>query len=174
MRYSRLVILICLIGSVIAWAVFIVPKYFQYQEIQKKLLNQQSFLDNQTQYFSKIAEIENRLQQSAEAMNKIDSAIPNGTNFSTLVTFFENTGKETGVIIKTVTIGNQTLKSGQERLKENSLYLSLVGTYSAFKNFLYKLENSARLFEVDEISFANTQPGTDFFNYNLKVRTYSY
>ena len=127
-----------------------------------------------SKYFSKLAKIENQLQQSAEIIGKIDSAIPNGIDFSALVTFFEKTGKETGVIIKTVNIGNQTIKTGQERLKENSFFISLVGTYAAFKNFLYKLENSSRLFEVDEITFSNSKTGTDFFNYNLKLRAYSY
>jgi Tfp pilus assembly protein PilO len=174
MRYSRLIILICLVVSIIAWAVFIVPKYFQWQEGQKKLASQQSYLDNQTQYFSKISEIENKLQQSADVIGKIDSAIPNGIDFSTLVTFFEKTGKETGVIIKSINMGNQTIKAGQERLKENSFFISIVGTYAAFKNFLYKLENSARLFEVDEITFSNAKTGTDFFNYSLKLRAYSY
>ncbi len=174
MRYSRLIIFICFLACIISWAAFIVPKYFEYQEIGRKIIVQQSFLENQTQYYQQLKEIYDKLSQSPDAVLKVDTMIPTEIDYASLVNFFNIAGQETGVLVQSVNVGNQGKMAGQDRIKENNLFITLIGTYASFKNFLYKIENSSRLFEIDEISFSSAKAGTDFFNYNLKIRTYSY
>ncbi|MDD5221270.1 MAG: type 4a pilus biogenesis protein PilO [Candidatus Pacebacteria bacterium] len=174
MRYSRLLILICLLACIVSWAAFIIPSYLEYQEIGRKLIVQKSFLDNQTLYYQKLKEIYDRLSQSPDAVLKVDTMIPNEMDYAALVNFLNIAGQETGVLIQSVSVGTQGKMAGQDRIKENNLFVTIMGTYASFKNFLYKIENSSRLFEIDEINFSSVKAGTDFFNYNLKVRTYSY
>ena len=114
------------------------------------------------------------MSQSPDAVLKVDTMIPNEMDYAALVNFLNIAGQETGVLIQSISIGTQGKMAGQDRIKENNFFVTLIGTYASFKNFLYKIENSSRLFEIDEINFSSVKTGTDFFNYNLKVRTYSY
>ncbi len=48
---------------------------------------------------------------------------------------------------------------------------STAGSYGSFLNFLDNLSHSLRLLDVEEISFQSV-PGKDFYQYNVKVKTY--
>ena len=174
MRYSRFIILVCIVGSIIILVVFLSPKYFSYKKIVPKITANKIFLENRTLYFQKLTDIAHRLSQESDAVNKIDSIMSEKVNFSSVVNFLDQIGGETGVIVKNINIGNSGTMAGQERIKMNNFSLTVSGSYPAFKNFLDKLENSARLFEVGGFSFSSPSKDTDFFNYNLQLKVYSY
>lgn len=48
---------------------------------------------------------------------------------------------------------------------------STAGSYNSFLTFLNNLSHSLRLLDVEEISFQSV-PGKDFYQYNLKIKTY--
>jgi Tfp pilus assembly protein PilO len=174
MKYPRAIILLCFLAAIVILAVFLVPTYYNLKNIQQKVAVKKTFLDNQNEYYRKLTEIAQKLSQETEVIQKIDTAIPNKIDFSSIVNFLDQTGQETGIIVQSVGAGNQGKKTGQERIRENNFSIILAGTYPAFKNFLYKLENSSRLFEIEDISFSSQRSGSDFFNYNIRLKVSSY
>ena len=59
-------------------------------------------------------------------------------------------------------------------IKETRINFLLVGSYPDFKNFLFILEKSARLIDVENISFALPKEKEGLFNFNITIKVYSY
>ena len=68
------------------------------------------------------------------------------------------------------------------QLQEVSIKCSLSGSYPGFKNFLSALQKSARLFEVESISFSSAQEkeekkekeAEEMLDFDLEIKAYSY
>jgi Tfp pilus assembly protein PilO len=58
--------------------------------------------------------------------------------------------------------------------KEYRFSLELSGSYPAFKNFLAILEKSAKIIEVENISFSSPAKDDSAFSFNVAVKFYSY
>lgn len=177
MKYPKIIILICLFSALFIGLVFVWPKYQDYIKAKHNLANKKEFLENNNQYFQKINEIFLQLEKDKELVAKVVSAIPTGPDYDKIIGYFEKTTAENGLIISKISISEpKEFKEIKEikKIKEIKIIINIVGTYASFKNFLSKLEKSSRLFEVEEIYFIAPQKGSNLFNFELKLRVYSY
>lgn len=177
MKHPKIIILICLFSALFVGLVFVWPKYQEYIKTRHNLANKEEFLKNNSQYFKKIREMFSRLEQDKELAAKVVAAIPSLPDYDKLIGYFEKTTAENGLIISKINISEpKEFKEIEEikKIKEIKIFLNLVGTYASFNNFLSKIEKSARLFEVEEISFTAPQKGLNLFSFEVKLRVYSY
>ncbi|OGZ63770.1 MAG: hypothetical protein A3A98_00565 [Candidatus Staskawiczbacteria bacterium RIFCSPLOWO2_01_FULL_40_39] len=167
---------------------FVWPKYQESIVLQKKLAEKQAEYNNKAMYYVKILDAMNEINSRKEVIGKISSALPSDVAFAPLVYFLQKKSSEAGLIIKSIKFSevskknpNQTLDgSGIKVIKFN---MNILGNYQGLKNFLLLLERSARLFEVDSISFnalqaqqglsqSNNQSQT--YNFSLDLQTHTY
>lgn len=173
MRYPRFIILISLIGTIIVGGGFAFPKYKVYLKEAQNLANLKLFLENQTQYYKEIEETFRKLETKREKIDKVNAMLPNQTDTSALVNYFNETTRANGLFLKSLLISPPTPLKGKERIQQYKIGLRLKGTYPGFKSFIRTIEKSARLFEVEQIFFL-TDKAKEISEFELYLKVYSF
>jgi len=170
---NRTIIAIILLGATAIASLFVVkPKYQEYAQKKAELEARQVELSYHQQHFSVLKDTEARLKQSQEAFAKIDNSLP---SFFSLPAFYANMLKltsQSGMVVDQ--ISHTGTINPQERLKKQSFSLSVSGTFASFNNFLNVIEKSAKIFEVDGMSFTYPEEEGEVISFSLNMHTFSY
>lgn len=170
----QLIIGISLIVALILIVVLIWPKYQELSIFEKQIEGKKTELELETTYFAHLQQVSQELKQYENQLSKIDSALPQTSFLPDLLNFIQKAASQSGLLLKEISPVKTTQISSEEtaQIKEVKLSLSLVGDYFSFKNFLSALETSARLIEVENISFSSPKEGP--FTFDLIIKVYSY
>lgn len=181
---KQIVIFISLL-TILSLGIFLIwPKYQTLKEIQLKVSEKKTELQYKEEYFANLEKISQELEKYKEELAKINSALPEDPSLPTLYNFLEKASSQNGLILKK--IGDfsiaplvppqetTTQEAASGEIKEIRLGFEVAGSYSALKNFLATLEKSARLIEVEVISFSSPKAGENLFSFELTIKTYSY
>ena len=176
---SRSILIICLLIILAAGIVFVLwPKLQDFGELRVQVLTKEKELEYKKEYFNKLNQILEKLKtEYAESVAKIDSAFPSDPSMPSLLKFLQSKASENGLILQEIKLGKSGLLKGDARIRENEAVVSLIGSYPALKNFLFVIEQSARLIEVQSLSFPREKEITtqsEILNFDLAVKTYSY
>lgn len=169
----------------------VAPKYRQFSDLRQKISEKQATYDAKFAYYSEIANIYEKIMAKKDIVDKIDTAIPSSPAFAPLVYLFQKKSVENGLIARGLFLTRVSNADPESNIKEIVFSLDLLGGYQAFKSFLSSLEKSARLFEINSISFSSSartlEPLTPLKNKNptqpqilqtypfkLEITTYSY
>jgi Tfp pilus assembly protein PilO len=170
---KTLIIPICIISSIALGMGVISPKYNDYKlklsEVEAKNIE----VENLKSYYKELDEISNQLEKYSGEMSKIDLALPSEIFAPVLFDFFRNKAAESGLILDVPNSITSSPSKIDPVLQEHSATLFVTGSYSSIKNFLEVLENSARFFEVENISLGSDNKDS-VFSANLTVKFYSY
>jgi len=167
------IIFICLFLSICLWLGSASPKYEQIKELRLEKRSKEAELLSKKEYLSQLKQVYSELQKHKASLSKIDTALSPDPCLSSIFNFLQKISSENGLVIKNINFRVNPLKERKE-IKEIKINLSLAGSYSAFKNFLSKLESNSRLFVVDNISFSSPPEKDLPFHFNLIIETYSY
>lgn len=149
----------------------IFPNYQNLTFLKKEISQKEADLSAQEKYFQDIQNITEELKKYETAISKIDSALPAGLFLPELLNLIQVKASQSGLALKG--IGPAAIvPAGEKGLKEIKVDLILIGNYSDFKNFLSILEKSARLIEIENISFSSLAEGPLTFNLTIKVYSY--
>jgi len=151
-----ILIVLLIIASVILTYVFVIPSYKEFKKNQEELSYKKAEYIAKRDYYADITTLHYALQSRKEDIEKIDDALPTGSNFGQLVYYFQKQAADSGLIMKGFFISQSSLANAKKSGGEISLSINLMGFYSALENFLAKLESSSRLFEVAGISFGSS------------------
>jgi len=173
MKYPRFIILVALLGAIIIGLVFTFPKYKDYLQVAQKLANQKTFLENQAQYYKEIEETFKKLEAKRETVDKITSMLPKKLDSASLINYFNAASQKHGLLLQDILITSGDSFPKIERIQRHQITLKLSGTYSSLKNFLVSLEKSARLFEVDQITFSAPEE-KEIYDFEIQLTVYSY
>lgn len=167
-------IAICLFITLVLVIVLVFPKYQDFKFLQKEISQKETELQYNKEYFLNLSNLSEELKKYSDNLSKIDFALPSGPSIPILFDFLQKTSSQNGLILKR--IGEVTTIPFKEKItvKEYQLALSLSGSYSSFKSFLSSLEKSARLIEVESISFASPKSKEEPFSFSLKIKFHSY
>jgi len=178
--------------AVILLAFFVIlPKYEELNSKNLQVEEKKSDLKKINDYFEDLSFQNEELEKYELEIAKIDSALPANPSMPSVFYFIQNTAEENGISLTAIDMGYSRIKEGTEELesldiKENRFSVSVVGSYSFFKDFLSVLEKSSRLIETEEIYFSyfekaktTTEPITfspseDVFSFDLEMKVYSY
>jgi len=195
-------IAICLFIVLLLIFFLVMPEYNTFKDLRFELGKKRAEYNAEYEYFSEIARLYKEIQSRKEALEKIDDALPGGSNFGNLVYYFQNQASADGLIIKSLSLskssspntsksspssGSDSDKAYQQQINMSDIAfsLNLMGSYSALENFMVSLEKSARLFEIKTISFGSqsaqqsSEAESQFqmeetYKFNLEVATHSY
>jgi len=173
--------LILLIAFFLIW-----PKYQELKGIEAEIKVKKTELQYSEEYFSKLNQVSQRLKGYEAQLAKIDFALPSDASLSllSLMNFLQEASFQNGLVFKE--FGSYSIASPKPaattpgspetelpaKIKEIRLNFEVSGLYSALKNFLIALEKSAKIIEVESISFSFEEG--EIFSFALNIRTYSY
>ncbi len=171
---------------------FVMPEYRDFRSSQADLGKIEAEYNGKFAYYSEISKAFRDLQDHKESVDKIDSALPKNPPIADIVYFLQEKSREKGLIIRDLFLSKFSNSDSEGGIKEIVFSLNLAGTYSSLKSFLYSIEDSARLFEVNNISFGSsvsqessgttatgTQRPSQFqveqtYSFQLEIKTHSY
>lgn len=167
---------------------FVVPKYYEFRDFQVKLATVEAEYNGKFAYYAEVSKIFRELEDNKEIIGKVVNAIPLKPQLADLIYFFQQKGTESGLIVKNIFLTRISPVTSESSIKEIVFSLDLLGNYQSFKNFLYLMESSSRLFEISNVSFGSqatskllsSQNQTQIpkeqqlYSFKLEVKTYSY
>ncbi|KKP42230.1 MAG: hypothetical protein UR31_C0017G0009 [Parcubacteria group bacterium GW2011_GWA2_33_14] len=181
------IILIVIIAILIF--LFVLPKYQESRALQITLVEKQAEYNGKSVYYAKISDLLLGIENRKDELEKINSSLPPDLFISPLIYFFEKKGSENGLIVKSIVFSelspislekNSSLNT-KKGVRNITFTIDILGNYQGLKNFLYSLERSSRLFQVNTISFASTESlgskkssQLPAYNFKLEVTTHSY
>lgn len=173
----------------------VVPNYTQSSVLQKRVDQKTQELAEKQAYFSRIKEIADNLTQYQEFLDKIEKALPQEVSLASLLSFFQTKALSSGLIMENISPIQETKQAPQaktgeggegetaeepeEKIKETRFRLAVTGPFASLNDFLYALEKSSRLIEVESIYFKEGKLGGEeggpiTFDFDLVVKVYSY
>jgi len=168
---SRIHLIIIFILLAVFIGFFLInPKYQEMLAIRSEIGGVEISIEQGEAYYLNLRKTSEKLEQYQDQLSLIDSAFPEKVYLPHLYNFLKETCAENGLVFQG--ISSSFGSSKESRIQEISINLSVIGTYSFFKDFLSSLESSVRFFSVETISFSG---GTEEpFNFNLNIKTQSY
>jgi Tfp pilus assembly protein PilO len=154
-----------IVAALTVGGVLVLPKYQSLNTINKEIESREIELQSKVDYFTHIKGLESQLQEYEEPLAKINSALPNDPLLPSTFNYLQVTASQTGLIIEEVLVGSayafgsqaQTRTSSvpavESDIKATDISVSLSGSYQSLKSFISEIEKSARLIEIQKISF---------------------
>jgi Tfp pilus assembly protein PilO len=178
--YRPLVILLGLFLALLLVIGFSLPKYQNLKLLKLKVKAKEIEFQAERKYFSEIAESKEKLKKFEEELSKINSAIPPEPSLPSLGNFLQIAASQNGLILKKIMPSpssrpkEEFIKKGfSPGIKETGLNLTVSGDYPSFKHFLSNLEKTARMIEIESISFSSSEKEAPI-DFNLRIKVYSY
>ncbi len=176
-------IVIIFVVTLLVAILFAVPKYQESSSLENKLAQNQAKYDADANYYAKIASLAKDIEDKKDLLEKINIALPANSSLAPLVYFFQKKGAESGLVVKSVVMAKNSSSGDNKEIKDIIFTLNVLGNYQGLKKFLTSLDSSARLFEVNAISFKAPISSQDVsksknqqqsYDFQLEVETHSY
>jgi len=152
--------------------VLVLPKYENFNIKKQEIFAKENELKSQEDYFQKVQKISEEIKNYQDSILKIESALPQSRSVPELLNFFQKIASQSGLSMNKVDLAF-VASDFEEEVMTTEINISLKGDYSGFKNFLSVAEKSARLIEIEDVSFGYSEKGA-IFDFDLKIRVYSY
>ena len=149
----------------------VLPKYQDLALLKNRVAQKKAEFESMERYFANLTEVAEKLKSYQDKIDKIDSALPDKISLPDFLNFVQKVSSESGLSFKEIE-SFMTKERKEEKIEETNIVLILTGYYPDLKNFLSVLENSARLIEVEGVSFANGKDGV--FDFRVSTKIYSY
>ena len=170
-----IITIVCFLGVIIFSVMVLWPRFQDMEEIRESVMGVKQTLEQREVHFLKAKKDRDRLEGYQEQLAKIRFALPDDVELSALTffRFLQKTTIETGLILTEV--GAFAISSPEERpeIQKTQFDFQVKGPYTAFKTFLVRLEKSARIIKVEEISFSAPDEG-GLFTFDIRIRVHSY
>jgi len=150
-------IIITVIALVLLF-LFLIPQYQQAAALQQSLLQKQQEYYSDSAYNTKLSQTIQKINDQKDNLAKIDDALPSDFALAPMVYFFQKNASDNGLALMSTSLNQISPASENSQVKIVTFSLSLSGTYEHFKKFLGSMDNSARLFDVNSITFASSAP----------------
>ncbi|MFH1894360.1 MAG: type 4a pilus biogenesis protein PilO [Patescibacteria group bacterium] len=171
---KTIIVAVSFIAAIALMFFLVLPKYESLKsKITEKEIKEVNF-KNRNDYYKKVSEISNELKKYSQELEKIDFALPREIFLPAIYGFFQERASESGLILIDERFDSSSVPKESLAKKEYHFDLELSGSYAAFKNFLAVLEKSARIIEVENISFSSPEKSKSVFSFNMSVKFYSY
>lgn len=153
---------------------FVWPRYQDLVILEKMIEEKRMEIATKDQNIENLKKTKETLIKNYQAqLAKVNSALPSDPNLATLLDFFQKVSSQQGLVLVEISPFLSRSSEEIEGLKETEFSLILSGDYSSLKNFLSAVEKSARLIEVEKISFLNPEKEGSL-DIELKIKVHSY
>ena len=168
-------IIVCFLTAIIFGAMVSWPRFQDIERVRENIINTKQTLEQRQAHFLKVKKYRDMLEGYQEQLAKITSALPDDAelNLPSLFRFLQRTSAETGLIL--TEIGSFTISPLEQKpeIKKTQFGFQVKGPYAAFKTFLIRLERSARIIKVEDVSFSSPDEG-ELFTFDITIKVHSY
>ena len=197
MNKKNIISLISFIISLILIFVFVFPLFSSARAIYSDLTQKRQEIEKLKELSSKIGKIEQDYDSISEAIEKVLLALPEEKDLPQLLVQFEKIAVNNGLLLESIEFGEiskkeesdfirsiedyETLNQSKKMLStfpNSSVLLKVVGSYSAFKNYISALEKNVRSMDIYSIQFSNDSKmrslfsDSGIFEFNLGINVY--
>jgi len=176
-----IIIAICSIGGIIFGGNILLPKYQDFQDLNKEIKGKERVLQYKEEYYRNLQAVETDIRKYEPELAKIDIALPDDPSIPSLFDFLQRSCSQSGLVINSMGSFSIAASSRYTGLQDVSLSLGVSGPYESLKNLLNVLEKTSRLMDVESISFSpladeqgSKSQSKDLFGYQLAIKVYSY
>lgn len=184
-------IAVCFFLSFVLAAGVIWPRYQSFIVVQGKARDIRAELQFREEYLEKLGNVSEQLKKYKEPLSKINSALPDDLLLPTLFDLIESQAAQTGLTLKKINVKETVLAFEEDipeevffeeympeedvlKLQKTKILLNVLGSYDSFKDFIFVMENSARLIKIENISFDSPKEKEDPFAFNIEIKIHSY
>lgn len=120
---------------------------------------------------------EERNQFSPDDLDRLHKALPDNVDNVKLINDLNGIAERYNMTVRNARVVFETNSSGDIVVDENlhgvvSVQFSVSGPYQTFLSFLRKLEQSLRIVDITNISFSSSSTDSDFYEYQISLKTY--
>lgn len=155
-------------GALIFSIFFTFPKYQEITNLRGQIEEKRIAFQYQEEYLQNLRDLGKKLEDYKEPLEKVKSALPEEPDIPSLFNFLQKAASENGLILEGTDTFSVIPPKTEEELGEVQVAFSVSGLYPSFKNFLNTLEKSARLIELETVSFSSLKEG-DIFHFSLNI-----
>jgi Tfp pilus assembly protein PilO len=189
MKIDRPITIALIFFAVLLLVFFLVmPEYNKFKSLETELGEKTAEFNAEYDYYQAIGVTYQKILARADDIKKVDNALPEEPDLGKLIYFLQNVATGNGMMIKNLVLSKMTPSNAQgdsSNVRDVVFSISLVGDYSSLENFMVSLENSARVFEITNISFGSSVQATfgsdqsqfqtrQTNDFNLQIKTHSY
>ncbi len=163
---------------------FVLPQYQRSNALDAILFQKQVDYNSESAYYANIANLTSSVQSRQDALGKINSALPAPFSIAPLIYFFKKEGDASGLVVQSVVFSQIQPYAIGSQINTVDFKVNLLGNYQGLKNFLAALDDSARLFEVNSLTFTASGNGAaaikqvkdqqQTYNFTLEIQTNTY
>jgi len=149
------------------------PRYQELKFLEQRNEQKRAEIRGREEYLQELKKAEETLKDYETQISKIDSVLPSEPGLEILFNFLQKASSQSGLVLTDIKPSGPQAAPNLEGLKETAVSLAVSGSYSSLKNFISVLEKTARLIEVESISFSSIEKeGPQKFD--LRIKVYSY
>jgi Tfp pilus assembly protein PilO len=172
---NKLIIISGILAAILLSGLLLVlPKYQNLQVVNFNVQQRQAELQSKEGYFALLREASSTLAQYQEPLSKIASALPDDSSVPSLLSFLQSTAVQTGLLLERIDLGEIISSEDTNIPKEIHVAIQLKGSYQSMKDFISAVENSARLVDVEKLSFEAPTDEEESSTIRINVKASSY
>jgi len=155
------------LGIFLTW-----PKYQDFQQLSFELQEREQEFENREIYFSDLIKVKTDLGKLRESFSKVEAALPLDPQLPVLYDFLQTAASFSGMSVRSISV---SVESGAQALLMRTIpvTLELVGSYSALKELISRLNFASRMVLVQSLNISLGQE-PERFSITLQLHTYSY
>lgn len=180
------IIIIILVLAFIGIIVFLdIPEIQGVLDLRKKANNQKIIFLEKQELMAKIDRLKEDYQKNEDNLKRVDHILPSGKDEPNLIVQLEALALAGGLVLDHIELFSaqeQTVSKAQKArivteeqskdYKVLTISLKLIGDYPALKAFLKAAEENIRLMDVQSINFSRQSQDSQFFNFDISLKTY--
>ncbi len=140
---------------------FVVPQYSAIKSFKEEISSRQAVLDSRTNLVGNVKRLSSQIASRQSDIDKITNFIPADRHADQIILSVQKMAEQSGLQLTGITVSEDKTTTS-EIYKKVGVALDLVGTYSAFTNFLKLEEQSLRIYDAVKVdaAIANNLPGS--------------
>jgi Tfp pilus assembly protein PilO len=183
MRIDKPITIALILFAIVLLIFFLVyPEYETFKALQEDLGIKRAEYKAQFDYYSEISRNIVQLNAKAAGVSKVDSALPTDPELGSLVYYLQEQAAKSGLVLRSLFLSKVSGSSAKNTVKDLTFSLNLTGNYASLGQLISYLENSARVFEIENINFGLGETSSDemqfmtdsIYNFTMQIKTHTY
>ncbi|MBI2624783.1 MAG: type 4a pilus biogenesis protein PilO [Candidatus Nealsonbacteria bacterium] len=171
---SKLIIAaIGFIATAILGIFLLFPQYKNLQSLEAQIALKEAELEYQSEYLASVKKAKETLDNYSSQLEKINTALPDAVSYPAILENIQMQAAKSGLVIGDVKPLPAGISPSNSQIRKYSVQVVLSGNYPDLKKFISNIENSARIFNINKISFDYSKEGKAL-EFSLIIEASSY
>lgn len=164
---------ILIFASFMMFLYVVLPQILITSKAKRDFLKTEKEVNDRQQYFTGLKDSLEEMTGYQGTLEKIEAALPGEISLASLIEFFDQKASSNGLILKSFAPVSAPTDDKEQVEKSPAQYFTLVlnGSITSFEGFIRDIETSARLVDVESISFQQGL-GETSSNINVLLKVY--